>query len=406
MSSLPTPPTVLAEIESSQARNRNYRETRDLVRAQAKKYLPLGASTSAGAALKGGPDLDAERMKDHVSHFVLRLAFCRTEDLRRRFVKAETMLFRLRFENDDAAEKERFLRALKLDWEQVAPEEKYAHRDALVAANPRLASSVDTETFYKVRARASACWISRCMLVELTHSVIYATPWQVHWTRVLDLVEKRRVYLHKGTAWVPMREQASLVVAEFSNRLAKDLEVRLLMKMNQSYHGSLLKCSLPWLIAPQMTSRALPRLDEDDRILPLLSHLSMGFIAGVSSDYSSNAIQGIEGGKITAEMVDALVKKHAPMCMRNLHESLQDKGHLRHYGRLQYNLFLKDLGLPVEEALLFWRRSFRAMSDDKFNREYKYNIRYGYGLEGRRVNLPAKKCVCGASLVSSSQTMA
>lgn len=174
MSSLPTPPTVLAEIESSQARNRNYRETRDLVRAQAKKYLPLGASTSAGAALKGGPDLDAERMKDHVSHFVLRLAFCRTEDLRRRFVKAETMLFRLRFEDDDAAEKERFLRALKLDWEQVAPEEKYAHRDALVAANPRLASSVDTETFYKVRARASACWISRCMLVELTHSVIYA----------------------------------------------------------------------------------------------------------------------------------------------------------------------------------------------------------------------------------------
>lgn len=141
----------------------------------------------------------------------------------------------------------------------------------------------------------------------------------------------------------------------------------------------------------QMTARALPRLDEDDRIVPLLSHLSLGFIAGVSNDTSRSAIQGIDGGKITADMVDALVRQHAPMCMRNLHESLHTNGHLRHYGRLQYNLFLKDIGLPLEEALLFWRRSFRGMSDDKFNKEYKYNIRYGYGLEGKRINYPAKR---------------
>jgi DNA primase large subunit len=67
---------VLAEIESSQARNRSYAEMKDVVATQMKKYLPLSATT-AGAS-KGGPDLEAERMKDHVSHFVLRLAFCRT----------------------------------------------------------------------------------------------------------------------------------------------------------------------------------------------------------------------------------------------------------------------------------------------------------------------------------------
>lgn len=44
---------------------------------------------------------------------------------------------------------------------------------------------------------------------------------------MLDLVEKRRIYLNKGTAWVPMRDQASLIVAEFSSRLGKDLEVSL-----------------------------------------------------------------------------------------------------------------------------------------------------------------------------------
>jgi DNA primase large subunit len=328
---------VLAEVESSQARNRSYVEMKDLINAQAKRFLPLNASTASGAGGSVGPDLDAERMKDHVSHFVLRLAFCRTEDLRRRFVKAETTLFRMRFESDDATERERFLQTLNIDWTPVSEEEKMANREALMAANPKLANYVDGETFYKI-----------------------------HWTRVLDLVEKRKVFLHAGTAWVPMREQASLIVSEFANNLTKELE---------------------------MTARALPRLDEDDRILPLLSHLSMGFIAGVSRDMSSTAIQGIEGGKVTAEMVDALVKQHAPMCMRNLHESLQDKGHLRHYGRMQYNLFLKDVGLSVEEAMLFWRRSFRGMSDDKFNKEYKYNIRWGFGLEGRRVNVQAKNCV-------------
>ncbi|PWN36574.1 DNA primase, large subunit [Meira miltonrushii] len=333
---------VLAEIESSQARNRSYTEMKEIVTTQCKKYLPLSATTASG--MSGGPDVEAERMKDHISHFVLRLAFCRTEDLRRRFVKAETALFRLRFENDDASEKERFLKTLNFDWEFVTKEERQANREALIAANPRLANFVDSETFYKVP-----------------------------WTRVLDLVEKRKVLLRAGTAWVPMREQASLVVAEFSQRLMKELE---------------------------LTSRALPRLDEDDRILPLLSHLSMGFIAGISREISSNAIQGLEGGNVTAEMVDALIKEHAPLCMRNLHESLQDKGHLRHYGRLQYSLFLKDVGLPVEEALLFWRRSFRAMSDDKFNKDYKYNIRWAYGLEGRRVNAPAKNCI---SIITQDQ---
>lgn len=71
----PTRLAVLAEVESSQARNRNWAELRDAVTVQMKKYLPLSAST-AGAG--GSVDLAAERMKDNVSHFVLRLAFCRS----------------------------------------------------------------------------------------------------------------------------------------------------------------------------------------------------------------------------------------------------------------------------------------------------------------------------------------
>ena len=50
--------------------------------------------------------------------------------------------------------------------------------------------------------------------------------------------------------------------------------------------------------------------------------------------------------------------KAFPMCMRHLHESLKQRHHLRHYGRLQYMLFLKGIGLPLEESLRFWRGEF------------------------------------------------
>lgn len=88
-----------------------------------------------------------------------------------------------------------------------------------------------------------------------------------------------------------------------------------------------------------MTARALPRLDEDTRLVPILNNLSQGFLAGVSSEWST-ASSG-NGTEITADMVDDLSRKHFPVCMRNLHESLRRDRHLKHFGRLQYGLFLK-----------------------------------------------------------------
>ncbi|KAI3478080.1 hypothetical protein L1887_60011 [Cichorium endivia] len=202
-----------------------------------------------------------------------------SEDLRRRFVKAESLLFRLRFETDDASERESFMRSLNLDWNPVSNEEKNQYREQLVATHPKMASTFDSETFFKV-----------------------------DWTRVTDLVEKRRVFMRAGQAWVPIKEQSSLVLAEFQSRLMRDLE---------------------------MTARALPRLDEDDRLLPVLSHLSMGFLAGISTDYTGSSITADGTTTVTAGMVDALVKTHAPLCMKNLHSTLTATGHLKHYGRLQ-----------------------------------------------------------------------
>lgn len=40
--------------------------------------------------------------------------------------------------------------------------------------------------------------------------------------------------------------------------------------------------------------------------------------------------------------------------------------------------------------MVFWRKAFKLITDDKFNKEYKYNIRHGYGLEGSRKNYSPK----------------
>lgn len=44
--------------------------------------------------------------------------------------------------------------------------------------------------------------------------------------------------------------------------------------------------------------------------------------------------------------------------MRQLHNALRDNHHLRHGGRMQYGLYLKGLGLTLEQALLFWKSEF------------------------------------------------
>lgn len=62
---------------------------------------------------------------------------------------------------------------------------------------------------------------------------------------------------------------------------------------------------------------------------------------------------------ITCVLVCFQVSKQsfAP-CMRHLHESLRKEHHLKHFGRLQYGLFLKSIGLTLDQAMAFWRTEF------------------------------------------------
>ncbi|KAK4100143.1 DNA primase, large subunit [Parathielavia hyrcaniae] len=309
---------ILAELEACSFRNKSPAETALHMKPLLDKYLPLDASSS------GHSQLHAQRQKDHYSHFILRLAFASTEDLRRRFNRVETMLFRLRFQADDSRERAAFVRTLNLDWEPVSEDEKR-----------ELSLQLATTIGFGYGKRAQQ---------------VMDEDWcKVDWMRVPDLIEGRKVYVKGGKAYVPGREQQSMVLNAFTKRLEQALE---------------------------QIAGALPRLDEDDRLTPILNHLSKNFIAPDSSYTGSGA--AIEGAEISARNIDNL-SQHFPMCMNHLHRSLRRDAHLKHFGRLQYTLFLKGIGLNLEEALAFWRSSFNKVTDDTFNKEYRYNVRHSYG---------------------------
>ncbi|CAN0471377.1 unnamed protein product, partial [Hapterophycus canaliculatus] len=44
-----------------------------------------------------------------------------------------------------------------------------------------------------------------------------------------------------------------------------------------------------------------------------------------------------------------------PLCRKQLHTALNREHKLKHWGRLQYGLFLKGAGLGVDDAMAFWQ---------------------------------------------------
>lgn len=80
--------------------------------------------------------------------------------------------------------------------------------------------------------------------------------------------------------------------------------------------------------------------------------------------------------------------------MKNCHDILRDKHHLKYNGRLHYGLFLKAIGVTLEDSLKFWHDEFvKIMDEDRFSKQYAYGIRYNYGKEGSRINFSPFSCM-------------
>ncbi|XP_032912602.1 DNA primase large subunit [Catharus ustulatus] len=277
-------------------------------------------------------DYEARR-KDHISHFILRLAYCQSEDLRRWFLQQEMDLFRYRFNELTESLMQKFLEHANLSFEAIGEDLKNELANELSTSTPGFnLTKVKEQMFFKV---------------GLADAV--------------DLFRARKVFIKDGFAYVPFKEIDVIVLNNYRTKLSKALA---------------------------LTARSLPSIQSDERLQPLLNHLSHSY---VGPDYSIQK----NTGKISLEQIDALSVKSFPLCMRQLHRALRDSHHLRHGGRMQYGLFLKGIGLTLEQALEFWKKEFiRGKVDaDKFDKGYAYSIRHSYGKEGRRTDYTPYSCM-------------
>ena len=130
---------------------------------------------------------------------------------------------------------------------------------------------------------------------------------------------------------------------------------------------------------------------EADRLAPVVESLSQRYLG---LDWNASETKNAGDGIATAADVRKMdAARSLPLCMSSMLAGLDRDKHLKHKGRLQLGLFLKGAGLPLEEAMRFWRDGFGNLAGDDFDKRYAYGIRFNYGKEGKRADYTPYSCV-------------
>lgn len=287
------------------------------------------------------PNTPAGARKDRFSHFILRLAYCRSEDLRRWFLQNEVELFKWRFVNNPPDDMNLWLKGHSMNYEAISKDEATTLREPLLAAflaRPHAKESDPTSLFDRQE------------------------HYKVGFEQVVDLVRQRRVYLARGYAYVPASDLVSIVANQVRMHLSKQLS---------------------------SMARAWPALreEESERLSGFLESLATQY---VGDDYSQPRNGGV---KVSIADLPMLSRRSMPLCMANQYAKLGETHHLKNDARNQFGLFLKGIGLTYEESYAYWRAEFaKNISGEKFDKEYRYGIRYQYGLEGKRQDWSPHSC--------------
>ena len=263
-----------------------------------------------GMRCSGGKAKPEQRTNDIISHFLLRLAFCRTEDLRTWFLTQEARLFQIRL----ADEHEYKSLVLNKILDQFGVQVQVPESEELFALRDKLESSFQKkkdQTFEPVS--------------------------KVRFVDGFSLISHRGVYLQRGMIYLQQSDLLKIAAQKFKAFLSAAL---------------------------METSKELPNILKDQKLAPILLNLSSQHFApefgGARSGSSSSH-------SINLSDIDFLSQKSYPPCVRILHNALRSNHHLKHYGRLQYGLFLKGMGLSLQQSLSFWEKEFcKKISLDKY----------------------------------------
>ncbi|XP_077297556.1 uncharacterized protein LOC143919218 [Arctopsyche grandis] len=193
--------------------------------------------------------------------------------------------------------------------------------------------------------------------IHCDHYKIY-----INFNYCLPLVAKRKVEIKKGLACIPCGLWKQYFITLYKEHLHSKFT---------SFNNNSLKVDPRW-------REMMIKLINDSRF---------------GNNRTKNI--SIKYNEIDKELI------YFPLCMKNLHNILRTKHRLSHNERFRYSLFLKDIGLSLQDSIYFWQKEYSKPCDGKVScshswlkdeKKYVYSLRHLYGLEGARKNYTMVKC--------------
>ncbi len=314
---------------------------------------------------------------DRVSHFALRICAAarlpnRRSSFREFFINSERLLFRRRIEIMAAA--------------VAAPGLSHPHPFLAVLKNLRR----HLRRFLELSVRSEFVHLHDCVS-DMLDSGYFSTNTsvvekdfvvaEVPFYLVPSLVRTRRVEIVAGRARITSGDPVLECMEDLFDFLLRD---------SISNHAT---------TAPGKTSTT-------DNITEVLCDIVLNRFDRSLSQVSSC------GEKILASEVDNLSRSRLfPPCFSALQARLKVEARLQHSARIAYTLFLKEIGLPHEEAISFWTHHYsrRPTSGSACchewqtdRRRFEYSIGHLYGLRGARTDYSAHSCATIRSRCATS----
>ena len=283
---------------------------------------------------------------DRIAHFTLKLAVISASDsgLKSALIELESKLFNYRMKTHSADILYARLRETRRHLKGLQPSHEL---------HQILAESIDQILLHR--------------LLDLNAEAAIKVPFQV----VPNFVRNRRVSVEEGEAIVP-----AVLIPEYLKNL-----FRLCLNLTLNNRGTLTDYG---------------RCEDDQRVANLLKKVVQVFHAFVLTEQASKhldfpVLKWDEIGNVS---------HYFPPCFKSIQLKLSENHRLGHHARVAYTLFLKEIGLPLNEALKFWQHHYSkpgsstcSHSWQKDAKRYSYSIRSLYGFNSSKIDYSGHGCV-------------
>lgn len=308
-------------------------------------------STGSAAGASQVASIVFEPEEDLTSHLLCRFAFCMSERWRDWLVRTERVLLTARIKMEVAKSPFSFLVDLmKLNGLPCASlTEKQL-------ADPILQEYLDFRRVKADGARES----------EGRAESYYAVPLSL----ATRLIKKRSVLCRAGQAILFRDQVQEVFLTVFCAHL------------NRGLHSAYLS---------RIKLQSLEEETSKSTVMSMLDAFLEQFIAD-----PTDALQEGVAGAVKAGDVQRLAQTHFPPCMRMIDTHLRREGHLKHHGRFTYGLFLKAIGLSLDDSMELFATLMKVKgggSVEAFAKTaYGYNVRHNYGMEGKKTSYSSASC--------------